>query len=158
MTDSTTPSAPAEQHSNGSAEKETVTQTSSVRQGGRAGVALGAIAIALVIALGGGLYYHGHQQVASQKALVAQLQSQIDALKAGQSKEDDRLVSSQSALTDQLKSTEQKLDEQRLQLSSQSATLEALQSRVTTIAASDAKVWHLSEADFLVKWPPASSG
>lgn len=150
MTDSTTPSAPAEQHSNGSAEKETVTQTSSVRQGGRAGVALGAIAIALVIALGGGLYYHGHQQVASQKALVAQLQSQIDALKAGQSK-DDRLVSSQSALTDQLKSTEQKLDEQRLQLSSQSATLEALQSRVTTIAASDAKVWHLSEADFLVK-------
>lgn len=152
MTDSTTPSAPAEQQNGGSAEKETVMQTSNARQGGRAGVALGAIAIALVIALGGGLYYHGHQQVASQKATIAQLQAQIDALKTGQSKEDDRLLSSQNAFTEQLKSTEKKLDEQRLQLSSQSASLEALQNRVSTIAASDdAKVWHLSEADFLVK-------
>ncbi|WP_347253737.1 uroporphyrinogen-III C-methyltransferase [Leminorella grimontii] len=152
MTDSTTPSAPAEQQNGGSTEKETVTKTPSVKQGGRAGVALGAIAIALVIALGSGLYYHGHQQVASQKATIAQLQAQIDALKSGQSKEDDRLLASQNAFTEQLKSTEKKLDEQRLQLSSQSASLEALQSRVSTIAASDdAKVWHLSEADFLVK-------
>lgn len=154
MTDSTTPSAPVEKEEI-SAEKETNTKTPPAKQGSRSGVALGAIAIALVIALGGGMYYHGHQQAASQKTTIQELQAQIDALKSGQSKEDGRLVSIQNELTQQLKSTEQKIAAQANQLNSQlnaqSSSLQELQNKVTSIAASDAKVWHLSEADFLVK-------
>lgn len=154
MTDSTTPSAPVEKEEV-SAEKETNTKTPPAKQGSRSGVALGAIAIALVIALGGGMYYHGHQQAASQKTTIQELQAQIDALKSGQSKEDGRLVSIQNELTQQLKSTEQKIAAQANQLNSQlnaqSSSLQELQNKVTSIAASDAKVWHLSEADFLVK-------
>lgn len=150
MTDSTTPSAPVEEEKV-SAEKETNTKAPSAKQGSRTGVALGAIAIALVIALGGGMYYHGHQQAASQKATIEQLQAQIDALKSGQSKEDERLITAQNELTQQLKNTEQKITAQANQLNSQSSNLQELQSKVTAIASSDAKIWHLSEADFLVK-------
>ncbi|SUB84149.1 Putative uroporphyrinogen-III C-methyltransferase [Pragia fontium] len=150
MTDSTTPSAPVE-HKKVSTEKETSTKTPPAKQGSRSGVALGAIAIALVIALGGGLYYHGHQQAISQRATIQQLQAQIDALKSGQSQEDSRLVTAQNELTQQLKDTEQKLTTQTGQLTAQSSVLQELQNKVSAIAASDAKIWHLSEADFLVK-------
>ncbi|MBK5074908.1 uroporphyrinogen-III C-methyltransferase [Budviciaceae bacterium CWB-B4] len=150
MTDSTTPSAPVEQE-NVSAEKETNTQTPKVRQGSRSGVALGAIAIALVIALGGGLYYHGHQWAASQQATIQQLQAQIDSLKTGQSKEDGQLLASQNEFTQQLKNTEKQIAEQNNKLDAQVSTLQELQNKVTTIASSDSKIWHLSEADFLVK-------
>lgn len=154
MTDSTTPSAPVEKE-DVSTEKETNTKTPPAKQGSRSGVALGAIAIALVIALGGGMYYHGHQQAASQKATIQELQAQIDALKSGQSKEDGRLVYIQNELTQQLKSAEQKITTQanqlNTQLNAQSSSLQELQNKVTSIASSDAKVWHLSEADFLVK-------
>ncbi|MGL4415986.1 MAG: uroporphyrinogen-III C-methyltransferase, partial [Plesiomonas shigelloides] len=44
------------------------------------GQTLGAIAIALVIALGGGLYYHGHQQNQSQMSDLAQMRQQVDTL------------------------------------------------------------------------------
>ena len=44
------------------------------------GQTLGAIAIALVIALGGGLYYHGHQQNQSQMSDLAQMVQVIDGL------------------------------------------------------------------------------
>ncbi|MDR0805269.1 MAG: uroporphyrinogen-III C-methyltransferase [Enterobacteriaceae bacterium] len=132
-------------------EKEPKINSAPAKQGSRSGVALGAIAIALVIALGGGLYYHGHQQAASQQAIIQQLQSQIDVLKSGQSKEDDRLVSAQNDLTQQLKMTEQKIAAQSSQLNTQLSDLQELQSKVTSIASDDASIWHLSEADFLVK-------
>ncbi|MGL4980145.1 MAG: hypothetical protein ACRC5U_11255, partial [Plesiomonas sp.] len=46
----------------------------------KSGQTLGAIAIALVIALGGGLYYHGHQQSVTQNGELAQMQQKVDTL------------------------------------------------------------------------------
>lgn len=150
MTDSTTPSAPVEQQKTPT-ETKTEVKAPAAKQGGRSGAALGAIAIALVIALGGGLYYHGHQQAASQQAIIQKLQSQIDALKTGQSQEEGRFATSLSQQSDLLKSAEQRMAEQSSLLKAQESHLQELQTKMTAIANSDTKIWRLSEADYLVK-------
>ncbi|WP_159567407.1 uroporphyrinogen-III C-methyltransferase [Budvicia diplopodorum] len=150
MTDSTTPSAPVEQKK-ASAEKKIETTAPKIKQGGRSGMALGAIAIVLVIALGGGMYYHGHQQAASQQAIIQKLQSQIDELKTGQSQEKDRFATSVNQQSELLKSAEQKMAEQSDVLKAQESRLQELQTKITAISNSDTKIWRLSEADYLVK-------
>ena len=58
----------------------------TLRKKQRTAPVLGAIAIVLVIALGAGLYYHGHQQSLAQASANAALSEQLDALQKSQNR------------------------------------------------------------------------
>lgn len=150
MTDSTTPSAPVEQKK-ASDETKKETKTPNIKQSGRSGVALSAIAIVLVIALGSAMYYHEHQQATSQQTIIQKLQAQIDQLKTGQSQDEGRFLASLNQQSVLLKGAAQKMVEQSYLLKVQESHLQDLQSKITAISNSDTKIWRLSEADFLVK-------
>jgi uroporphyrin-3 C-methyltransferase len=105
---------------------------------------LGAIAIVLVIALGAGLYYHGHLQSLAQAAANAALSEQLDALQKSQQQDKQQIAS----LLAQQDKTEQAADRQQASFGRQ---LNELQDKVASISGSDAKTWLLAQADYLVK-------
>ncbi len=79
MTEQNTPSAPVEEPTT-AVERPQQPEPKGHREK-RTGPILGVIAIALVIALGAGLYYHGQQQAQLQSAENIALQEQLVALK-----------------------------------------------------------------------------
>lgn len=105
---------------------------------------LGAIAIVLVIALGAGLYYHGHQQSLAQVASDEALSEQLDALQKTQQQDKQQIAD----LLAQQQKTRQEADRQQASFSRQ---LNELQDKVASISGSDAKTWLLAQADYLVK-------
>ena len=105
---------------------------------------LGAIAIVLVIALGAGLYYHGHQQSLAQVASDEALSEQLDALQKTQQQDKQQLAD----LLAQQQKTRQEADRQQASFGRQ---LNELQDKVASISGSDAKTWLLAQADYLVK-------
>lgn len=105
---------------------------------------LGAIAIVLVIALGAGLYYHGHQQALAQQAENNELSDQLTALHNEQAQEKLRI----NALINQQNKALSVADQLQ---TSQSQQLKELEAKVAAISGSDAKNWLLAQADFLVK-------
>lgn len=142
MTEQKTPSAPVEDIP---AAAETPHQPETEpRKEQRTGLVLGAVAIVLVIALGGGLYYHGHQQAQAQTAANQALESQLAALKQIQQKDKEQI---ENLLQQQGKSLET-ADHQQITFNRQ---LNELQEKVAAIAGSDSKTWLLAQADFLVK-------
>ena len=116
----------------------------TVKKESAKGPVLGAIAIVIAIALGAGLYYHGHQQALAQQAENNELSDQLTALHTEQAQEKLRinaLINQQNkalSVTDQLQT-------------SQSQQLKELEAKVAAISGSDAKNWLLAQADFLVK-------
>lgn len=115
----------------------------AVREKSKAPV-LSIVAIVLVIALGAGMYYHGHQQAGAQKAENTALREDLKALHTAQAQEKlrtDALLAKQSKAL----SIEEQLQ------SSQSQQLKALEDKVAAMSGNDAKTWLLAEADFLVK-------
>lgn len=119
-------------------------QLKSLRKKQRTAPVLGAIAIVLVIALGAGLYYHGHQQGLKQTAAIDELQEQLNTLQKSQS-QDTVKIDSLHAEQDK---TQQAGDRQQASFARQ---LTELQDKVASISGSDAKTWMLAQADFLVK-------
>jgi len=119
-------------------------QLKSLRKKQRTAPVLGAIAIVLVIALGAGLYYHGHQQGLQQTAAVDELQDQLIALQKSQQQDKQQIA---SLLTEQDKS-QQSSDRQQASFARQ---LTEIQDKVASISGSDTKTWMLAQADFLVK-------
>ena len=105
---------------------------------------LGAIAIVLVIALGAGLYYHGHQQSLAQVASDEALSEQLDALQKTQQQDKQQIAD----LLAQQQKTRQEADRQQASFGRQ---LNELQDKVASISGSDAKTWLLAQADYLVK-------
>ena len=155
MTEPTTPSEKVEEKNtateheiqpasnlNNNISSEQVAKT--VKKESAKGPVLGAIAIVLVIALGAGLYYHGHQQALAQQAENNELSDQLTALHNEQAQEKLRinaLINQQNkalSVSDQLQT-------------SQSQQLKELEAKVAAISGSDAKNWLLAQADFLVK-------
>lgn len=116
----------------------------TLRKKQRTAPVLGAIAIVLVIALGAGLYYHGHQQSLAQAAANAALSEQLDALQKSQQQDKQQIA---SLLAHQDK-TQQAADRQQASFGRQ---LNELQDKVASISGSDAKTWLLAQADYLVK-------
>ena len=116
----------------------------TLRKKQRTAPVLGAIAIVLVIALGAGLYYHGHQQSLAQAAANAALSEQLDALQKSQQQDKQQIAS----LLAQQDKTEQAADRQQASFGRQ---LNELQDKVASISGSDAKTWLLAQADYLVK-------
>ncbi|WP_145605711.1 uroporphyrinogen-III C-methyltransferase [Yersinia intermedia] len=142
MTEQNTPSAPVEETTT-AVERHQQPEPEGRREK-RTGPILGAIAIALAIALGAGLYYHGQQQAQLQDVANIALQEQLAELKQSQLQEKQQL---ESLLQQQGKALEA-ADRQQTSLIRQ---LNELQEKVATISGSDAKTWLLAQADFLVK-------
>lgn len=116
----------------------------TVKKESAKGPVLGAIAIVLVIALGAGLYYHGHQQALAQQAENNELSDQLTALHNEQAQEKLRI----NALINQQNKALSVADQLQ---TSQSQQLKELEAKVAAISGSDAKNWLLAQADFLVK-------
>ncbi len=119
-------------------------QINQLRKRQRTAPVLGAIAIVLVIALGAGLYYHGHQQTIRQTAAVDELQDQLIALQKSQ-QQDKQQIATLLGEQDKLQQASER------QQASFSRQLNELQDKVASISGSDAKTWMLAQADFLVK-------
>jgi uroporphyrin-3 C-methyltransferase len=98
----------------------------------------------LVIALGAGLYYHGHQQALAQAASDESLSEQLDSLQKSQQQDKQQIA----ALLAQQEKTQQAADRQQASFGRQ---LNELQDKVASISGSDAKTWLLAQADYLVK-------
>lgn len=155
MTEPTTPSEKVEEKNtateheiqpasnlNNNISSEQVAKT--VKKESAKGPVLGAIAIVLVIALGAGLYYHGHQQALAQQTENNELSDQLTALHNEQAQEKLRI----NALINQQNKALSVADQLQ---TSQSQQLKELEAKVAAISGSDAKNWLLAQADFLVK-------
>lgn len=127
-----------------SRDKQQQEQLNTLRKKQRTAPVLGAIAIVLVIALGAGLYYHGHQQALGQTAAVNELQDQLIALQKSQQQDKQHIA----ALLGEQDKSQQATERQQASFSRQ---LNELQDKVASISGSDAKTWMLAQADFLVK-------
>ncbi|WP_122096514.1 uroporphyrinogen-III C-methyltransferase [Rahnella sp. Larv3_ips] len=116
----------------------------TLRKKQRTAPVLGAIAIVLVIALGAGLYYHGHQQALAKAASDEALSEQLDALQKSQQQDKQQIAT----LLAQQDKNQQTADRQQASFGRQ---LNELQDKVASISGSDAKTWLLAQADYLVK-------
>ncbi|EAS62927.1 uroporphyrinogen-III C-methyltransferase [Photobacterium angustum] len=107
----------------------------------KSGSKTGLVAIALVIALGGGLYYHGHQQGLQQQQHIDALQQQIASMKAAMQNDQKETI---TLINGGLRSAE-------VSLSQQQKSIAALQTTVTELKGNSPNDWLLAEADYLVK-------
>lgn len=107
----------------------------------KSGNKTGVIAIALVIALGAGLYYHGHQQTLEQNGKMAALQQEISRLQSS-------LQETQQATKSQVSAIEQRTE---VSLDQQGKSITGLQMALAEIKGRRPNDWLLAEADYLVK-------
>ncbi|WP_300004662.1 uroporphyrinogen-III C-methyltransferase [uncultured Cedecea sp.] len=111
---------------------------------GSVGIALGAIAIVIALAVAGGVYHYSGSQLSSQTAANTALTNQLQLLQEQQTAQQRefsaQLAQQTAALQDSLK--------QQAILTQQ---LETVQEKVASFSGNDAKAWLLSQADFLVK-------
>lgn len=116
-----------------------------------AGFLLGAIALAVILLVGGGVWYAsqaGTQALSKDLAAEnAQLKSQVAQLQQTQQQTQKQMqefkefIARQSALSTQQQQQEAALKHE----------LELLRSRITVLSSTDVKSWLLAQADFLVK-------
>ena len=105
---------------------------------------LSAVAIAIALAAGIGLYGLNKQQATRQNATTSELASQVAALQKAQENQ-------KSELEGVIKQQADQLNEAKHQQETLAKQLDELQQKVAVISGSDAKTWLLAQADFLVK-------
>lgn len=101
---------------------------------------LSLLAIVLVAALGGGLYYHGHQQSEQVNANISILTDEISALKSALVQSEQQ---SQAAVKKAIQDTQVLIDQQ-------DTTIKSLQSALADVKGRRPNDWLLAEADYLV--------
>ncbi|CZF81802.1 uroporphyrinogen-III C-methyltransferase [Grimontia marina] len=101
---------------------------------------LSVVAIVLVIALGGGLYYHGHQQSQQLTANITALTDEISSLKSALA---DSEKQSQEAVKKAVQDTQVLIEQQ-------DTTIKSLQSALADVKGRRPNDWLLAEADYLV--------
>ena len=111
---------------------------------GKVGIALGAIAIAIALAVAGGVYYYSGTQFSSQTAANTTLANQLKMLQQQQTEQ-------QTAFSAQLAKQTAALQDSLKQQAILTQQLETVQEKVASFSGSDAKAWLLAQADFLVK-------
>ncbi|MBJ3815942.1 uroporphyrinogen-III C-methyltransferase [Shimwellia pseudoproteus] len=111
---------------------------------GMAGIALGAIAIAIALAAGVSLYTWGKHQASSQLATNDTLSSQLAALQQQQKQQQETFNTLLSQQATQLAAANTARDQL-------AKALNDVQQKVAMISGSDAKTWLLAQSDFLVK-------
>lgn len=143
--------------------KTDVPNQSTPAKSSNSGTTLSIIAIALVVALGAGLYYHGHTQSKLQLATIQSLQEKIDKLEPqivgmqqsytqlSSNNQNDQILTQQKQLQDQLKQQQQVIANVEKESATQLEQFKSLQNKVSTLSTTEANLWLLAEADFLVK-------
>ncbi|MDD1795645.1 uroporphyrinogen-III C-methyltransferase [Enterovibrio makurazakiensis] len=106
----------------------------------KSGRGLAVVAIVLVIALGGGLYYHGHQQSTQLNAGMAALSTQVSELKTA-------LANSETQTQNAVQKATQ---DTRVLIDQQDKTILSLQSALADVKGRRPNDWLLAEADYLV--------
>ncbi|MDL4913271.1 MAG: uroporphyrinogen-III C-methyltransferase [Enterobacterales bacterium endosymbiont of Blomia tropicalis] len=105
---------------------------------------LGAVAIAIALAMGAGLYLNGKHQADLQAQTNQRLSEQLNALQ--QQANNDK-----QQLTQQLTSAESALQAAQTQQASSAKELETLREKMAVISGNDVRSWLLAQADYLVK-------
>lgn len=112
--------------------------------GGKASLVLSAVAIAIALAAGVGLYGWGKQQAVNQSSTSDTLANQLIALQKTQDAQKE-------ALETTLKQQAAQLENAKAEQSELAKQLDEVQQKVAAISGTDSKTWLLSQADFLVK-------
>ncbi|WP_434637600.1 uroporphyrinogen-III C-methyltransferase [Klebsiella sp. I138] len=112
--------------------------------GNKTSLVLSAVAIAIALAAGVGLFGLNKQQVSRQNATSTALADRVAELQKAQESQKNELEGVIKQQADQL--TEAKHQQETL-----AKQLEEVQQKVAVISGSDAKTWLLAQADFLVK-------
>ncbi|MCC8466764.1 uroporphyrinogen-III C-methyltransferase [Photorhabdus bodei] len=110
----------------------------------RSGTLKNIIAIAIMLAICGGLYYYGQQQSHLLSAENHELRQQLESLKQQQSQDKQHI----EAL---FKEQSQTLSHFAAQNDQRDNSLQELQAKISALSSSDVKSWLLAQADFLVK-------
>ncbi|NHB92266.1 uroporphyrinogen-III C-methyltransferase [Photorhabdus cinerea] len=113
----------------------------------RSGVLRNIITIAIILAIGGGLYYYGQQQSHLLSAENHELRQQLESLKHQQSQDQQRI----EALFKEQAQASSKVATQAAQNEQLDRHLQELQAKISALSSSDVKSWLLAQADFLVK-------
>lgn len=127
---------------------------------------LSVIAILLTVGLGGGMYFHGHQQANQQKATITQLHDELSALKqelsqvksnhqSQQNKQITELqqkVEAQLATQQQTQKTSQQqfIDQVQDALKVTDNSLQSLHEQLASMSTTDNNIWLISQANYLV--------
>lgn len=119
-------------------------KTGKEKGGNKTSLVLSAVAIAIALAAGVGLYSVHKQQLSRQNAASSALTAQIAALQKSQEGQKTELEGIIRQQADQLTAAKSQQDALAKQL-------EEVQQKVAVISGSDAKTWLLAQADFLVK-------
>lgn len=128
---------PAVDHSPSSSNK-------SPRNHKNGALVLGAVAIAIALAMGAGLYLNGKHQTDLQAQTNQRLSEQLNALQ--QQANNDK-----QQLTQQLTSAESALQAAQTQQASSAKELETIREKMAVISGNDVRSWLLAQADYLVK-------
>ncbi len=118
--------------------------TGKKNDGNKTSLVLSAIAIAIALAAGVGLFGLNKQQVSRQNETSTALAERVAELQKAQESQKNELDGIIRQQADQL--TEAKRQQETL-----AKQLEDVQQKVAVISGSDAKTWLLAQADFLVK-------
>ncbi|MBS9424717.1 uroporphyrinogen-III C-methyltransferase [Photorhabdus caribbeanensis] len=110
----------------------------------RSGTLKNIIAIAIMLAIGGGLYYYGQQQSHLLSTENHELRQQLESLKQQQSQDKQHI----EALFKEQSQTLSHFAAQNKQLGN---SLQELQAKISALSSSDVKSWLLAQADFLVR-------
>ncbi|SCC38288.1 uroporphyrin-3 C-methyltransferase [Kosakonia oryzendophytica] len=119
-------------------------KTEKARRANRTSLALSAVAIAIALASGVGLYGWVKQQVSTLNTNNGEIANQVIALQQAQDKQ-------RAELEGIIKQQAGQLDEAKRHQDALTKQLDEVQQKVATISGSDAKTWQLAQADFLVK-------
>ncbi|OWO80776.1 uroporphyrinogen-III C-methyltransferase [Photorhabdus luminescens] len=110
----------------------------------RSGTLKSIIAIAIMLAIGGGLYYYGQQQSHLLSAENHELRQQLESLKQQQSQDKQHIEA-------RFKEQSQTFSHFAAQNEQLGNSLQELQAKISALSSSDVKSWLLAQADFLVK-------
>ncbi|WP_099076345.1 uroporphyrinogen-III C-methyltransferase [Proteus alimentorum] len=113
----------------------------------RSGLIGSAVAILVILAIGGSLYYYTNQQASTLSAENQSLKSELAQLQQRQNTYQQRFDNIDSMFNSQ-KQTIDKLQSERQTTERQ---IQDLQTRFAAISSADVKSWLLAQADFMVK-------
>jgi|GEM_PF-5993951 len=138
-------------------------KNSPKKQSGGMATTISIISLALVIGLGAGLYYHGHNQSKQQLETIQQLQSKLDKLEPAianmqqgytalsNNHQNDQIITQQQQLQTQFDQQKNAITQILQESSVQAEQFQTLQNKVSSLSTTDTNLWLLAEADFLVK-------
>ncbi|MBP6123665.1 MULTISPECIES: uroporphyrinogen-III C-methyltransferase [Providencia] len=126
------------------ADKQDRRQVKPASEQKRSGLVVGIIAIAIIIAIGGSLYYFNQQNNSTLVNENNELKQQLNELIEQQNTDSQRLdalIAANSELRNHAREYEEQLNRR----------MQELQAHVTALSSTDVKSWLIAQADFMVK-------